>query len=194
MLIETQVEKLRSHYRKCGTLPTYDEMKNIFSYKSKSTIYYLMNRLVREGILRRKDHKLLPGKNFRGFPYFQSVRAGVPGPAEEEANDHLSLDQFLIDKPLSTILIRVRGDSMIGAGILPGDITIVERTGNAKPGDMVVVNLEGEFTVKTLRREGDALYLDPSNPNYPSIPMAGYAEHSLVGVVRGVVRKFGLAV
>jgi repressor LexA len=194
MLMENQIEKLRSYYHRSGTLPTYDEMRKLLSYKSKSTAYYLMSRLVRAGVIRRKNHKLLPGKNFRGLPYFQSVRAGFPGPAEEEANDRLSLDQFLIDRPLSTILIRVKGDSMVGAGILPGDIAIVERSGNAKPGDMVVVNLEGEFTVKILRREGNELILEPANPNYPPLPMRGYAENSLVGIVRGIVRKFGLAI
>jgi len=190
MLLENQISKLRSYYRQHGQLPHYDGLRDLFRYKSKSTAYYLINHLIHLGVLERRDHKLFPGRNFSGMPYYQSVRAGFPGPAEEEANDRLSIDQFLIDKPLSTLLIRVKGDSMIGAGVLSGDIAVVERSGSAKPGDMVVVNLEVEFTVKTLRREGGELILEPANPNYPSLPMKGYAENSLVGVVRGVVRKY----
>ncbi len=189
MLIESQISKLRKHYRKSGSLPTYDQLCEVLGYKSKSTVYYLANHLIRLGVLRRKDHKLFPGPNFQSIPFFRSVRAGFPGPAEEGANDRLSLDQFLIDKPLSTLLIRVKGDSMAEAGVLAGDIAIVERSGNAKPGDMVVVRLEGEFAVKTLCRKGGELMLESANPNYPAIPMKGYAEYSLIGIVRGIVRK-----
>lgn len=192
MTYESQLQKLRSYYYRNGDLPTYDEMRQLFLYKSKSTAYYAINKLVSAGFLRRKKHRLMPGRNFEGMPFFKSVKAGFPGPAEEEANDRLSLDQFLIDKPNSTMLIQVKGDSMIDAGILDKDIVIVERTQNATPGQIVVVNLEGEFTVKTLRKTGRRLFLDPANPNYPSLPLDGYAEHSLIGVVRGVVRKYGL--
>jgi repressor LexA len=191
MLIESQISKLRRHYRQSGSLPNYDSLRRVLGYKSKSTAYYLVNHLIRLGVLRRKDHKLFPGPNFQSIPFFRSVRAGFPGPAEEEANDRLSLDQFLIDKPLSTLLIRVKGDSMVGVGIMPGDIAIVERKGGAKPGDMVAVNLEGELTVKILRREGGELILESANPDYPSIPLSAYAQHALMGIVRGIVRKFG---
>lgn len=192
MLLETQISKLRSHYHKSGSLPTYDELCQVLGYKSKSTVFYLANHLVRLGVLRRKNHKLFPGPQFRSVPYFKSVKAGFPGPAEEEANDRLSLDRFLIDKPLSTLLIRVKGDSMTGVGIMPGDIAIVERAGQAKQGDLVVARLEGEYTVKAFRREGGEQWLDSANPRYPSIPLSAYSEAALMGVVRGVVRKFGL--
>jgi len=192
MLIQNQIEKLRSYYYKNGTLPTYEEMQTVLGYRSKSSGFYLVNRMVRYGYLRRKNHKLLPGKNFTGFPYYQSVRAGFPGPAEEEANDRLSLDKFLIDKPNSTILIRVKGDSMSGAGIIEGDIAIVERSGMARHGDIVVMNLEGEFTVKTLIKKAGRLYLEPANPDYPILDLETFPDHALIGVVRGTVRKYDL--
>ncbi len=192
MLIQSQLEKLRSYYRKTGTLPTYAEMQEVLGYKSKSSGYYLVNKMVQYGFLRRKNHKILPGRNFTGLPYYQSVKAGFPSPAEEEANDRLSLDKFLVDKPNSTILIRVKGDSMTGAGIMEGDIVIVERTGGAGSGDIVVANLEGEFTVKTLIRKNGRLYLEPANANYPVLDLESFPSHSLVGVVKGVARKYGL--
>lgn len=190
MLIQNQVEKLRSYYHRNGALPTYAEMQQVLGYKSKSSGYYLVNRMIRFGFLRRKDHKLLPGKYFSGFPYYKSVKAGFPGPAEEEANDRLSLDKFLVDKPNSTILIRVKGDSMSGIGIIEGDIVIVERCGIARHGDIVVMNLEGEFTVKTLIKKNKRLYLEPANPVYPVLDLESFPDHALVGVVRGTVRKY----
>jgi repressor LexA len=190
MTFESQLQKLRNYYRKHGDLPTYDEMRDVFNCKSKSTAYYTINKLVTGGFLRRKNHKLLPGRNFTGSPYFQSVKAGFPGPAEEEANDRLSLDHYLIEKPNSTLLIKVKGDSMIHAGIMNGDIVIVERTADAVSGQIVVVNLEGEFTVKTLRKEGKHFYLDAANPEYPTLNLDDFGSHSLVGVVRGTVRKY----
>lgn len=190
MLIQNQIEKLRSYYRKNGALPNYAEMQEVLGYKSKSSGFYLVNKMVTYGYLRRKNHKLLPGENFAGLPYFMSVKAGFPGPAEEEANDRLSLDRFLIDKPNSTILIRVKGDSMTGAGILDGDIVIVERTGAASSGDIVVMNLEGEFTVKTLSEHDGKFYLHPANPSYPILDMESFPDHALIGIVRGTVRKY----
>ncbi len=191
MLIQSQLEKLRSYYRKTGTLPNYAEMQNILGYKSKSSGYYLVNKMVQYGFLRRKNHKILPGRNFMGLPYYQSVKAGLPGPAEEETNDRMSLDKFLVDKPNSTILIRVKGDSMAGAGIMEGDIVIVERSGSAGNGDIVVANLEGEFTVKTLIHKNGRLYLEPANPDYPVLDLESFPSHSLVGIVRGIARKYG---
>ncbi|MBN2087950.1 translesion error-prone DNA polymerase V autoproteolytic subunit [Candidatus Peregrinibacteria bacterium] len=190
MTYENQLQKLRNYYRRNNDLPTYDEMRELFQYKSKSTAFYAINKLITAGFLKRKGHKIIPGKNFLGMPYFQSVKAGFPGPAEEEANDRMSLDQYLIEKPNSTMLIKVKGDSMINVGINDGDIVIVERTANANPGQIIVVNLEGEFTVKTLRKTGRKFFLDAENPEYPSLPLDGYASHSLVGVVKGVVRKY----
>lgn len=190
MLIQNQIEKLRAYYHRNGTLPNYTEMQEVLGYKSKSSGFYLVNKMVQYGFLRRKNHKIVPGKNFSGLPYYKSVRAGFPGPAEEEANDRLSLDKFLIDKPNSTILIRVKGDSMTGAGIMEGDIVIVERSGSALNGEIIVINLEGEFTVKTLVSRQNRLYLEPANPSYPVMDLESFPAHSLVGVVRGVVRKY----
>jgi repressor LexA len=192
MLIESQISKLRRFYRQRGSLPNYDSLRQVLGYKSKSTVYYLANHLISLGVLKRKDHKLIPGPNFQSIPFFHSVRAGFPGPAEEEANDRLSLDQFLIDKPLSTVLIRVKDDGMAGLGILSRDIAVVERSGSAKPGDLVAVRIEGECVVRTLGREKAGFRLDSASPRYPSVSLSAYPNAALMGVVRGVIRKFGM--
>ncbi|QQR83483.1 repressor LexA [Candidatus Peregrinibacteria bacterium] len=188
--LKDKLSTLRNFHKEHGYLPTYEHMRTLFNYQSKSTAYYAINRLIDQGYLRRKSNKLEPGENFDGLPYFESVKAGFPSPAEEEANDRLSLDDYLIERPHATMLIRVKGDSMIDAGIFEGDVLVVERTPEAKSGDIVVANLEGEFTVKFLHKQGDRLRLLPANSAYPPIDLSAYTHQSIVGVVRGSVRKY----
>lgn len=189
MTYESQLQKLRIHYRKYGNLPTYDRMREIFGCKSKSTAYYAINRLISAGFLQRRKQQLIPGPRFDEMAFFNSVKAGFPGPAEEEANDNMSLDRYLVDNPSSTLFVRVKGDSMNQAGILNGDIVVVERSSDAHLGQAVVVNVEGDFTVKILRKQGNRFFLEPANPSYPSIPLEDFVTHGMVGVVKGVVRK-----
>jgi len=190
MTYESQLQKLRIHYRKFGNLPTYDKMREIFGCKSKSTAYYTVNRLIAAGFLRRRKQHLIPGPHFEEMSFFNSVKAGFPGPAEEEASDQMSLDQYLIDQPSSTVFVRVKGDSMVGAGILNGDIAVVERCSEMRLGQTVVVNLEGELVIKTLSKQGHYFFLESAHPDYPALPLEDYLTSDMVGVVRGVVRKY----
>lgn len=189
MTYESQLQKLRIHYRKFGNLPTYEKMREIFGCKSKSTAFYTINRLIASGFLRRNKQKLMPGPNFEEMSFFNSVKAGFPGPAEEEANDHMSLDRYLVEQPNSTVFVRVKGESMKNAGILNGDIAIVERSAEARLGQMIVVNLEGELAVKILKKQGNHFFLESANPKYPSLPLEDYVTNNMVGVVKGIARK-----
>ncbi len=94
------------------------------------------------------------------------VEAGWPSPAEEELRDTLSLDEFLVQNPDASFLLKVSGDSMTGAGILPGDMVIVNRGQTAKSGDIVIAEVDGEWTMKFLKKGGDTVYLVPANPRY----------------------------
>ncbi len=190
MTYESQLQKLRIHYRKYGNLPTYDRMREIFGCKSKSTAYYAVNRLIAAGFLKRRKQHLIPGPKFEEMSFFNSVKAGFPGPAEEEANDRMSLDAYLVDHPNSTVFVRVKGDSMIGMGILHGDIAIVQRSSEMSLGQTVVVNLEGEMVIKTLRKQDNRFFLESAHPEFPSLPLEDYVASDMVGVVRGVVRKY----
>lgn len=190
MTYESQLQKLRIHYRKFGNLPTYDRMREIFGCKSKSTAYYAINRLVASGFLRRNKQRLMPGPNFEEMAFFHSVKAGFPGPAEEEANDRMSLDRYLVEQPNSTVFVRVKGESMRGAGILNGDIAIVERRAEASIGQTIVVNLEGQLALKTLKKQGNHFFLESAHPDYPSLPLEDCVTSDMVGVVKGVVRKY----
>jgi repressor LexA len=116
------------------------------------------------------------------------VEAGFPSPAEEEMRDTLSLDEFLVSNPDASFLLKVSGDSMTGAGILPGDLVIVDRGQTAKSGDIVIAEVDGEWTMKFFKKSGDAVYLVPANPKYK--PIRPQRELRITGVVTAVVRKY----
>lgn len=116
------------------------------------------------------------------------VEAGWPSPAEEELRDTLSLDEFLVQNPDASFLLKVSGDSMTGAGILPGDLVIVDRGQTAKSGDIVIAEVDGEWTMKFLKKSGDTVYLVPANPRYK--PIKPKHELKITGVVTAVVRKY----
>jgi repressor LexA len=116
------------------------------------------------------------------------VRAGFPSAAEEELADVLSLDEWLVRRPEASFLLRVEGDSMVEAGILPGDVVLVERGFAPRDGDIVVAQVDGDWTLKYLRRDGGGPILEPANVHYGTVrPRRSL---SVEGVVRAVVRRY----
>lgn len=116
-----------------------------------------------------------------------TVEAGFPSPAEEELCDTLSLDDYLVSNREATYLLGVKGDSMLDAGILEGDMVLVERTSEAKAGDIVIAEVDGEWTMKYLRKGPDGYYLQAANPKYPIIVPSGGL--NIAAVVTSVIRK-----
>ena len=116
------------------------------------------------------------------------MRAGQPESVEDAPGTSMNLDQYLIDVPSRTVCIRVAGDSMTGAGIQAGDIAVVERRSEAQPGDLVIAQVDGEFTLKRLEREDGGFVLRAANPAYADIRPRGQLE--IFGVVTGIVRKY----
>ena len=102
--------------------------------------------------------------------------------------DTLSLDEFLIEKPESTFMLTVSGDSMQDAGIQPGDLVLVEKGRSPREGDIVVAAVDGEWTMKYFAKRNGTICLEPANRRYHTI----HPSHSLEigGVVRSVVRKY----
>jgi SOS-response transcriptional repressor LexA len=117
-----------------------------------------------------------------------TVEAGFPSPAEEELIDTLSLDELLIENREASFLIRVTGDSMTGAGIMPNDMVIMDRGRIAKSGDIVIAEVDGEWTMKYLRKRGESVMLVAANPRYK--PITPKRELKIAGVVTAVVRKY----
>jgi SOS regulatory protein LexA len=117
-----------------------------------------------------------------------SISAGFPSPAEEELQDTMSLEDYLIERKEATYLLHVDGDSMIDAHICEGDIVIAERTTQAKDGQIVIAEVDGEFTMKYFRRKGGKVWLEPANNAYK--PIFPDQELKIAAVVKGVIRKY----
>lgn len=116
------------------------------------------------------------------------IAAGWPSPAEEELVDTLSLDEYLIRHSEQSYLIKVKGDSMIDAGIREGDLVIVERGRTPRDKDIVIAQVDGQWTMKYYEKQGAQVRLLPANKKYsPIIP-----QHELVvgGVIVALIRKY----
>ena len=118
------------------------------------------------------------------------VSAGFPSPAEDFIESGLDFNAFLIEHPAATFCVRVKGDSMINAGIYPGSILIVDRSLNPRPGSIVLAVLDGEFTVKRLKREQGRVWLCPENPDYPPVEITAGRDFAVWGVVVHAIRTF----
>jgi repressor LexA len=138
--------------------------------------------------LARPIFTIVPGKRSRPIPILGTIEAGFPSPAEEELIDVMTLDEYLIPNKEATYMLQVKGDSMIDAGIRPGDIALVERGADAKDGDIVVAEVDGQWTMKYLRKRAGRTYLEPANKKYKPI----YPEDTLkiAAVLVGLVRKY----
>ncbi len=118
--------------------------------------------------------------------YSHSVSAGFPSPADDHVDSTLSLDEHLMPHPAATFLVRAKGDSMVGAGIESGDLLVVDKSLPPQSGDVVIAVVEGELTVKRLKKQGRQVLLVPENDNYPPIPIQN-SDDFLWGVVTYVI-------
>jgi len=184
-----KIDVLRRFWRMNRRMPTYSEMCRIFGYGSKNAAFRLAKKLIDEGYVEKDTTGRLTPKGDRlGIPLVGYVQAGFPSPAEEELIDTLSLDEYLVDKPEASFLLKVTGDSMIEAGIHEGDLVIIERGGQPRSGDIVLACVDGEWTLKYYRRARDGVELVPANPKYPVIRPE--KELTLGGIVRAVMRRY----
>jgi repressor LexA len=117
-----------------------------------------------------------------------SVQAGFPSPEEEVLSDTISMDEYLINKPETSFLLQVSGDSMTGAGIMEGDLVIIERGRTPKIGDIVIAEVDEDWTMKYFQKQGKQIVLVAANPKYPDIKPR--SELKLGGVVIAVIRKY----
>ena len=118
------------------------------------------------------------------------VDAGFPSPADDYIESSLDIVQYLIDNPAATFLVRIKGLSMINAGIYPDDIAAVDRAREPIHGDIVVAIVDGELTIKRLYRRPDGVALHPANPDFAPILFRDGMTLEIWGVVGGVVRKY----
>ena len=122
-------------------------------------------------------------KKFRIPLLNDSVSAGFPSPADDYTEENIDLNEHLISNPFSTFFLRVKGDSMINAGIKDKDLIIVDKSLIAKPGNIVIAMIDGEFTIKRLSIKNDEIYLKAENHNYPDFSFKNHIDVQIWGVV-----------
>jgi repressor LexA len=183
-----------------GYPPSVREIGEAVGLKSPSTVHFHLKGLEEKGLITKAEGKTRAitvsqpqgrpiaeeeGARVNQVPVVGSVAAGSPILAEEYIEDYLTFDTQGLEG--EHFALRVRGESMLGAGILPGDLVVVHRQADARNGEIVVALFEDEATVKTLRRKDGHTWLMPENPEYEPID-GDRAE--LLGRVVAVVRKY----
>ncbi len=119
----------------------------------------------------------------------EHMPAGFPSPAEDYVEQKLDLNQYLIKHPAATFFVRADGESMIGAGINSGDLLVVDRATAATNNAVVLAILNGEFTIKRIRKVGDKLFLIPENPSFKPIEITQDMDFEIWGTVLHVIRS-----
>ena len=116
--------------------------------------------------------------------------AGFPSPAEQYQETPLDLNELLVKRPAATFFVKVQGESMIGEGIHDGDLLVVDRSLRPASGDVIIACVDGDFTVKTYRRDKDGVRLEPANSAYPVIRLRPGQELDYFGKVTACIHRF----
>lgn len=180
-------------------LPSFDVLCSDLGFKSKNSIWQYFQKFLELGLIKEKFNRFFIPSLSSGIPdsrstspkiphFCEGIRAGFPTMADGYTDTNISFDEMLIKKPYSTFSVTVIGDSMIEAGICEGDIVVVEKGERVKDGDIVVANVDGDFTLKYYRTKNGKIYLEPANKNYPIIEPQN--ELTITGIVTGLVRKY----
>ncbi|KPF70055.1 hypothetical protein IP84_04225 [beta proteobacterium AAP99] len=185
---DQHLARLRKYYKSHQALPSLARLADVLGMASTASVFGLISRLEQSGFLRKTEAKrLAPAARFFERPVVGTVRAGVPQATAQSEFEVLTIDDYLVEEPNRTVLVRVRGDSMKDAGFLDGDLVAVLRGAPAEPGDVVVAVVDDETTLKTLAKDDSGYYLQAANAAYgPIRPMDSL---ELLGPVVGSIRK-----
>ncbi|MBP9866663.1 MAG: LexA family transcriptional regulator [Candidatus Pacebacteria bacterium] len=180
---------LSEYFAENRRMPTYEEMKDLFGVASKNTVAYRVNKLLESGFLIKEGSKLMLAEC--GYVMrLGTVQAGFPTAADEDVETELmSLDDFLVEKKNATYMLEVQGESMIEAGILEGDMVLVERGRMARRGDIVLALVDNEYTLKYLETEKGRPILVPANKAFKKI-YPDPDKFRIEAVLKAVIRKY----
>lgn len=184
----TETDKIIAFYDEYERVPTYEEMKKLFGVKSKNTVAYKVKRLIEEGVFIKEGRRLIMGI-VGGFMKLGNIQAGFPTTEEASTIEKISLDRMLMRRKGRTYLLEVQGESMKDAGIFDGDLVVVERGREPLKGDIVVAQMEGEYTLKYFNMEKGKPVLIPANKKFKKI----YPDPdtlNIEAVASAVVRRF----
>ena len=186
---DDHLNKFRKYYFKTRKVPSLQKWGEIIWLSSKASVHNFYQNLVKSDFLSKQDNEYFPTKKLMSIPLFESIHAGFPSPATDDLKSEMCIEEYMIDNPNSTIMLKVKGDSMIDAGIKDGDIIVVDKSRKHRMGDIVVAIIDGEYTVKYLQKDKDGAYfLSPWNPKYEDI----YPKDDLevFGVVLSSFRRY----
>jgi len=177
-----------------GYSPSVRDIMAGLGFNSTATIQYYIKKLEAQGKIQKKNNRNRSlslnaddAPSFKKYPLLGKVSAGLPILAAENVEDYYSLPQNLF-RGEDLFLLRVSGDSMIGAGIFNGDLIIVNRDYQPRSNDIVVAFIDGEATVKRLFIHPDHITLHAENPRYSDL---NFSENvSILGKVTGSIRQF----
>ncbi len=170
-------------------MPSFSELALMFGVKSKNAVAKTVDRWVDDGFVSKDGAgRLLPGNLFSGIRILGSVQAGFPTPTEEESVDTMTMDEYLIKNREATFMLKVSGDSMEEAGIIEGDMVLVERNITPKENDIVIAEVDHAWTMKYFKKDKEGIYLLPANKKYKIIRPLG--ELKIAAVVKAVIRKY----
>jgi len=200
------LEFIISHIEQYGYPPSIPEIQKNFSFKSPNAVSDHLEALERKGYIARRPHKSrgievliqpksekgenLNGENVAEVPIVGRVSAGAPILAEENLEGTLFVDKTIVRNPKGVFALRVQGESMVNAGILNGDFVLVRQQPVAEQGEIVVVLIEDEATVKRFYKDKNKIKLKPENDTMnPIIVDPQDSSVRIIGKVVGVVRR-----
>lgn len=175
--------------------PSIRDIGKQFKIKSTKTVSDLLQSLARKGYIER-DPARSRGVNLLGFggalktqplPFYGRIHAGEPALLPEHRHGSITMDRRFVPSE-SAFFLRVKGDSMVGRAILDGDYVMVNPSAAPKDGDIIAARIKDEGTVKTYRRRGSAIVLEPANPADHEIEITPSIDFGVLGVVCGVFR------
>jgi repressor LexA len=189
------LEHIQNEQREKGVTPSTREIQQHFGFASQTSVMQYLDALERKGFLDRHARKaralITPVQKVRitDIPIYGQIPAGMAGLTEQTIEGHVSLDMRSVNASRNgrTFALRVRGDSMIDAHILDGDIVILEDRKDVRNGDIVAALIDGETTLKRYVTEHGRPYLKAENPLYPDLTPA--RELRIQGVLISLLRK-----
>ena len=181
------LNKLKAFYFEHYYIPSYKELCKLFNVASTQAVAYWVDKWKEEGYVTSDKEKLMPTDKFFEFPVLGSIQAGFPT-EHFDVTETLALNPFKFNHPTFTYLLKVKGDSMIGAGIMEGDLVVIDKKIEPQPGFIVAAFIDNEWTLKYFRRKSGTVYLEAANPNYKPL----FPKHNLEfgGVVIKVIREY----
>lgn len=188
--IKEYLEKIRKYYYKNWLIPNFQVLADLLGLKSKWSIHKIFNKLIDMGYIIKEWKKTFPTEKFLSVPMFESVKAWKPTDADDQSKIDINIHRYLIWNPENTVMIKVNWDSMQDAGILDGDVVVVNNK-NKKPleWEIVVAIVDNEFTLKYYMKDKTGKpYLKAANKNYKDIMPQNQLE--IFGTVMWSFRRY----